>query len=218
MNIDNDSIFLMNQTITIDDMVENLYYKTDIALSKNQTAIKLLYINNLTEIDRHYFYYLINAKISETSKIANINKPIFKFIDILNNQSNTEYFLDIEDNMNDNKNNYFIEYKTTNKCNYKINIYQTEDDKYKFNFRDWNWHISYLDPFYSTLKFKIKEEKITRKIRNDFNNYKKTNDNNYLKLSNDLNDLKYYIYNNDMNIKYYIIILYILIFIDIFYK
>jgi hypothetical protein len=55
------------------------------------------------------------------------------------------------------------------------------------------------------------------KIRNDFNDYVITNDNKYHKLTNDLNNFKDYIYRNDMNIKYYILILYSIIFIDFLY-
>jgi hypothetical protein len=215
-NDNNSSISLLNHTITINDMIDNLYYRTDIAVSKNEMAMKLLYINNLTDNERNNFYYLINAKISEKSKIANYNKPIFKFIDMKYNDINEDYFLDIE---NINNKNHYIEYKINNDVNtYKIKIYQNENDKYKFNDRDWNLHISYLEPFYSTLKFKIKEERITRNLRNDLNDYKKINDNNYYKLSNDLIKLKNYINRNDINIKYYIAGLYLIIIINYFYK
>ena len=212
-NNDNDSsINLLNHKITINDMIDNLYYRTDIALSKNEMAMKLLYINNLSDDDKNNFYYLINAKISEKSKIANYKKPIFKFIDMKYNDINEDYFLDIE---NINYKNHYIEYKINNDVNtYKIKIYQSDYDKYKFNHRDWSWHISYLEPFYSTLKFKIKEERITRNLRNDLNDYKKLNDNNYYKLSNDLINLKNYINKNDINMKYYIAGLYIIIIIN----
>ena len=211
MNINQNSITLMNHTITINDMIDNLYYRTDIELAKNEKALKILYINNLDENDKNYFYHLINAKISEESKIANLIKPIFKFIVIENN--NDEYFLEIDNSSN----NTYIDYKTNNKFNYKINIYQTEDDKYKFNNRDWSWHILSLEPFYSTLKFKIKQEKITKKIRNDFNEYKKTNDKKYYTLANDLIDVKNNINKNNIIFKYYIGIIYLLMFIDFLY-
>ena len=190
MNINNNSITLMNHTITINDMIDNLYYRTEIELSKNEKALKILYINNLNENDKNNFYYIINAKISEESKKVNLINPIFKFIDI-NDDINDDYFLDIDNYSN--KTNVYLEYKTTNKCNYKLNIYQTENDKFKFNHRDWSWHISYLEPFYSTLKFKIKEERITRKLRNDFNEYKIINNDKYNKIMNNIADIKYYI-------------------------
>jgi hypothetical protein len=219
MNVNYNSISLMSHTITINDMIDNIYYRSDIAIAKNKMAMKILYINNLNDLDRNKFYYLINAKISEDSKIANNIKPIFKFIQITNN-TDKDYFLDIDDtsyyNYNKTDDNYYLEYKTNKKNNYKINIYQTEEDNYKFNFRDWNWHISYLDPFYSTLKFKIKEERITRNLRNDLTDYKRINDNNYSKLSKDLIDFKNYMYRNDMYIKYNIGILYLILFMNIF--
>ena len=202
MNIDNNSINILGHKITIEDMVENLYYRTDISLSKNEMGLKLLYINNLNERDRNHFHYLTNAKISEASKNANYNKPIFKFIDMKDKDLNEEYFLDIENNDYKSKS---IDYKINN-TNYKIKIYQTEDDKYKFNHRDWSWHISYLEPFYSTLKFKIKEERITRKLRKEFNDYKIITDNNYYKLLQEFNEFKKKYYNNDIYLKYYIIV------------
>ena len=103
---------------------------------------------------------------------------------------NYEYYLDIE--YTDYKNS-LIEYKINDKENYKIRIYQNSDDKFKFNYKDWNNHISYLEPFYSTLKFKIKEERITRKLRNEFNEFKNYNNNQLSKLSNDIMNLKKYI-------------------------
>ena len=180
----------MNHIITIDDMIDDLYYRTDIAWAKNKIGIKLLYLNNLNEKDKNKFYYLINSKISNQSKIANYKKPIFKFIDMKSYEYNYEYYLDIE--YTDYKNS-LIQYKINDKENYKIRIYQNSDDKFKFNYKDWNNHISYLEPFYSTLKFKIKEERITRKIRNEFNEFKNYNNNQLSKLSNDIINLKKYI-------------------------
>jgi len=190
MNINDNSINIMNHIITIDDMIDDLYYRTDIAWAKNKIGIKLLYLNNLNEKDKNKFYYLINSKISNQSKIANYKKPIFKFIDMKSYEYNYEYYLDIE--YTDYKNS-LIQYKINDKENYKIRIYQNSDDKFKFNYKDWNNHISYLEPFYSTLKFKIKEERITRKIRNEFNEFKNYNNNQLSKLSNDIINLKKYI-------------------------
>lgn len=211
VNINDNSINILNHTITIDDMLDDLYYRTNISLAKNDIALKLLYLNNINDYERNNFYYLINTKISDESKQANLKNPIFKFIDIKNQDFNQEFYLDIENYTNK---NHLIEYKLNNNTTYKIKIYQTEYDKYKFNNIDWNWHITYLDPFYSTLKFKIKEEKITRKIRNDLDKYKTITDNNYNNLSNKLETLKTFVYKNDINIKYYIAILYLILIID----
>jgi len=190
MNINDNSINIMNHIITIDDMIDDLYYRTDIAWAKNKIGIKLLYLNNLNEKDKNKFYYLINSKISNQSKIANYKKPIFKFIDMKSYEYNYEYYLDIEYTDYENS---LIEYKINDKENYKIRIYQNSDDKFKFNYKDWNNHIAYLEPFYSTLKFKIKEERITRKLRNEFNEFKNYNNNQLSKLSNDIINVKKYI-------------------------
>ena len=221
MNINDNSINIMNHIITIDDMIDDLYYRTDIAWAKNKIGIKLLYLNNLNEKDKNKFYYLINSKISNQSKIANYKKPIFKFIDMKSYEYNYEYYLDIE--YTDYKNS-LIQYKINDKENYKIRIYQNSDDKFKFNYKDWNNHISYLEPFYSTLKFKIKEEKITRNVRNDLNLLKKSNYTNFINLSKEIRELKNTIrlnneyYNNEiLNIKKYLYWIIIFIIVIILY-
>jgi hypothetical protein len=53
--------------------------------------------------------------------------------------------------------------------------------------------ISNLEPLFTTLKFKIKEERLTRNLRNDLNDlndFKKSQYNNNIKFSNDMRKLK----------------------------
>jgi len=190
MNIDENKITIMGYRITINDMIDNLYYRTDIAWSKNIIGLKLLYINNLNKKDKKLFDNIIYNNLSIAAKDANSINPIFKFI--YNNSNNDEYYLDI-DNDNDNNNDLNIEYKTINN-NYKIKIYQNNKDRHKFIDKDWYWHISYLEPFYSTLKFKIKEERLTRNLRNDMNY-------NFITITNDIRKIRNIIKNQEIIIK-----------------
>lgn len=203
MDIDicNNKITIMGHRITLNDMIDNLYYRTDIAWCKNLNGIRLLYLDNLNKKDRKTFDNIIYNKISIAAKDANSIKPIFKFI--YNNSKTEEYYLDI-----DNINNEYIEYKTINN-NYKINIYQNKKDKNKFIDKDWYWHISYLEPFYSTLKFKIKEERITRNLREEMNY-------NYTIIYNDIKKLRNKNKNQEIIIKNIIIFLFINFIINIY--
>ena len=203
MDIDicNNKITIMGHRITLNDMIDNLYYRTDIAWCKNLNGIRLLYLDNLNKKDRKTFDNIIYNKISIAAKDANSIKPIFKFI--YNNSKTEKYYLDI-----DNINNEYIEYKTINN-NYKINIYQNKKDKNKFIDKDWYWHISYLEPFYSTLKFKIKEERITRNLREEMNY-------NYTIIYNDIKKLRNKNKNQEIIIKNIIIFLFINFIINIY--
>jgi hypothetical protein len=126
MNIDENKITIMGHRITINDMIDNLYYRTDIAWSKNLIGLKLLYLDNLNKKDKKLFDNIIYNNLSIAAKDANSVNPIFKFI--YNNSNNDEYYLDID---NDNNNDLTIEYKTINN-NYKIKIYQNNKDRHKF--------------------------------------------------------------------------------------
>jgi hypothetical protein len=203
MNIDENKITIMGHRITINDMIDNLYYRTDIAWSKNLIGLKLLYLDNLNKKDKKLFDNIIYNNLSIAAKDANSINPIFKFI--YNNSNNDEYYLDID---NDNNNDLTIEYKTINN-NYKIKIYQNNKDRHKFFDKDWYWHISYLEPFYSTLKFKIKEEKITRNLRNDMNH-------NFITITNDIRKIRNIIKNQEIIIKKIIILSFINFFVNIY--
>lgn len=204
MNIDENKITIMGHRITINDMIDNLYYRTDIAWSKNLIGLKLLYLDNLNKKDKKLFDNIIYNNLSIAAKDANSINPIFKFI--YNNSNNDEYYLDID---NDNNNDLTIEYKTINNNNYKIKIYQNNKDRHKFFDKDWYWHISYLEPFYSTLKFKIKEEKITRNLRNDMNH-------NFITITNDIRKIRNIIKNQEIIIKKIIILSFINFFVNIY--
>lgn len=204
MNINENTITIMGHRITINDMIDNLYYRTDIAWSKNINGLKLLYIDNLNKKDKKLFDNIIYNNLSIAAKNANNINPIFKFI--YNNINNDEYYLDINTDYYNNDLN--IEYKTINN-NYKIKIYQNNKDRHKFIDKDWYWHISYLEPFYSTLKFKIKEERLTRNLRNEMNH-------NFITITNDIKKIRNIIKNQEIIIKKIIILSFINFLINIY--
>lgn len=188
ITINNNYISIMNHIITIDDMIDNLYYRTNISWAKNVKCINLLYLNNLNKNDKENLNNLITTKLYDEIKKRNINKPIFKYIDY-----------DICDKYN----LYSIGYKKSSRTeNYiiPIKIFKTQD----YNI---NEIIENLEPFYTTLKYKIKEEKITRNIRNDLNDFKKCQYQNIIKLTNDIRNINRYLKDEIRNIKnsiYYI--------------
>lgn len=168
---DNNYISIMDHIITIDDMIDNLYYRTDIAWAKNVKCINLLYLNNLKENDKENLNKIITTKLYEEVKKVDNNKQIFKYID---------------SDLCDKYNLYSIGYKKSSRTEnhiIPIKIFKKTDN-------DINEIIENLEPFYSTLKYKIKEEKFTRNIRNDFNEFKNTQNSNIIKLTNDIRDIK----------------------------
>lgn len=188
IDIDNNYISIMDQVITIDDMIDNLYYRSDIASTKNIKYINLLFLNGLKESSKLSLNHLIENKLYEAVKNADIKKPIFKYIDY-----------DICDKYN----LYTIGYKKSSRTEnhiIPIKIYK------KDNIED---VISNLEPLYSTLKYKIKEERITRNLRNDLNDFKKNQYMNHTKLMTDLRKFKKNIKND---IKYMRISIYFLLF------
>ena len=198
-NIDDNYILLMGHIITIDDMIDDLYYRTDIAWVKNIKSFNLLYFTNLNENEKFCLNNLITDKLYDAIKNANDIKPIFRYIN---------------DDLCNKYNLYTIKYKKSsrdNNYNIPIKIIQTSDNNI-------NENISNLEPFYSTLKFKIKEEKITRNVRNDLNLLKKSNYTNFINLSKEIRELKNTIrlnneyYNNEiLNIKKYLYLIIIFI-------
>jgi hypothetical protein len=171
IDIDNNYISMMNQIITIDDMIENLYYRTDIAWSKNVKCINLLYLNGLKETSTLSLNTLITERLNEAVKLANEKRPIFKYID---------YDLCNKYNL------YTIGYKKSSRNENNIIPVKIFDNP-NINIDE---IVSNLEPLYSTLKYKIKEERITRNLRNDLNDFKKVQYMNFIKLSNDIRQLK----------------------------
>ena len=64
MNIDENKITIMGYRITINDMIDNLYYRTDIAWSKNIIGLKLLYTIKAGQIQMSSLKKLIFSTIT----------------------------------------------------------------------------------------------------------------------------------------------------------
>ena len=168
IEIYNNYISIMDHIISIDDMVENLYYRTDIAWSKNVKCINLLYLNGLKDTSKLSLNTLITKRLNEAVEVANEKKPIFRYFDY--------------DTCN-NYNLFTIGYKKSSRTeNHIIPIKIFENPNLNINDI-----ISNLEPLCSTLKYKIKEERITRNLRNDLNNFKQTQ---YIKYNNLLTDIR----------------------------
>lgn len=168
IEIYNNYISIMDHIITIDDMIENLYYRTDIAWSKNVKCINLLYLNGLKDTSKLSLNTLITERLNEAVKVANEKKPIFRYFDY---DTCNKYNL------------FAIGYKKSSRTeNHIIPIKIFENPNLNINDI-----ISNLEPLCSTLKYKIKEERITRNLRNDLNKFKQSE---YIKYNNISTDIR----------------------------
>lgn len=176
IDTDNNYISIMNHIITVDDMIHNLYYRTDIAWAKNVKAINLLYFKGLKETSKLSLNTLLKDRLVEEVRKADNKQPIFRYIDY---DACNKYNL------------YSIKYKKSG-CNGNGNENGNGNDICIKIFRndDIASVISNLEPLCSTLKFKIKEERLTRNLRNDLNDFKKSQYMNNIKFSNDMRKLK----------------------------
>ena len=178
IEVDNNYISLMGHTITTDDMIENLYYRTDISWAKNVKCFNLLYLNGLKESSILSLNTLLIDKLNDEIKKADEIKPIFRFID---------------SKLCDKYNLYSIGYKKSSRTeNYTIPIKIFKSEEVNIN-----EIVENLEPLYSTLKYKIKEERITRNIRNDINALKKSNYIYNIKIGNEIRELRKIIKIND---------------------
>jgi hypothetical protein len=171
IDTDNNYISIMNHIITIDDMIDNLYYRTDIAWAKNVKAINLLYFKGLKETSKLSLNTLLKNRLVEAVRKADRKRAIFRYIDY---------------DLWDKYNLYTIKYKKTSRTDndvIPIKIFRNAD----INIDE---QISNLEPLCTTLKFKIKEERLTRNLRNDLNDFKKSQYINNIKFSNDMRKLK----------------------------
>jgi hypothetical protein len=130
----------------------------------------ILYLKGLKETSKLSLNTLLKDRLVEAVGNADRKRAIFRYIDYdLCDKYNlyTIKNLDVMGNGNDN-----------NIC---IKIFR-DDDIVSV--------ISNLEPLFTTLKFKIKEERLTRNLRNDLNDFKKSQYNNNIKFSNDMRKLK----------------------------
>ena len=62
ITINDNYISIMNHIITVNDMVDNLYYRTDISWAKNVKCVNLLYLNNLKENNKTQLNNIITRR------------------------------------------------------------------------------------------------------------------------------------------------------------
>ena len=138
--INNNSIVILNHKITIDDMINEIYYISNNALYNNPNIADSIYLSNLNQEDKDKFYNFREQKLHDAIKIADNINPIFKNNNISYHFNNNKIYCNLVKSFNNNNN---------------INCI--------------NDLILYINIFYKVLKFKIKQEKITKNIYNDLN-------------------------------------------------
>jgi hypothetical protein len=176
MSINENTITIMGYTITIDDIIDNLYYRYNIGLTMtfpDGYKDPLLLYNNIDSNDLNIF---IKNKIVPAAKIAHYNKPLFKLLNVSNKDDNKILppYIITNNIIKSGFPTYFDSKK--NEINYLNNYFTDEILKDK--------------PLNETLKFKIKEERLTRNLRIEINNNIKQQDGINRFLRNDLKDIR----------------------------
>jgi len=147
IRINDNSISIFNHKITIDDMINEMYYIFDIAHCNETNIADNIYFSELNNDDRDKFNNFIEQTLYDAAIISHNKKPIFK--------------------------NSITRYKSS--CNkiYCLPILSS----HSYN----NSDIKCIDDimininiFYKTLKFKIKQERMTKHIYKEleFTNHK----------------------------------------------
>lgn len=174
MNED-ESITILDHKITIDDMIHQLYYINDIELSKYNGLHHIYTASNNNNNNFNDIIIKINNKLCNASLIADNKKPIFRILEDYNkitfNNNNEALYNNID------------EFRKEKEINNNIipNFFVNEKHKTDF-YNNWNNIILNFNLLFSTLKFKIKEERLTRNLRNDLKQFI----NNQNKINNDL--------------------------------
>lgn len=140
VKINDNSIIILNHKITIDDMIDEIYYQCNNAHYNDQNIADTIYFSKLNQEDRDKLNNFREQKLHDAAKLSPKIKPIFK---------------------NDN-----FKYQSYNNKLYCISIKTILDDYYN-NINCINDFMIYINIFYKVLKFKIKQERITKDIYND---------------------------------------------------
>ena len=137
VKVNDNSIIFLNHKITIDDMINEIYYISNNALYNNPNIADSIYLSNLNQEDKDKFYNFREQKLHDAIKIADNINPIFKNNNISYHFNNNKIYCNLVKPFNNNNINCI------------------------------NDLILYINIFYKALKFKIKQEKITKNIYND---------------------------------------------------
>ena len=134
------SIIFFNHRITIDDMINEMYYICNNAHYNNPNIADSIYLSGLNKDDKEKLNNFREHNLFTAATIANKTKPLF--------------------------NNNNVKYQSYNNKIYCISVKSILDDYYN-NINCINDFIIYINIFYKVLKFKIKQERITKNISND---------------------------------------------------
>ena len=135
------SIIFFNHRITIDDMINEMYYICNNAHYNNPNIADSIYLSGLNKDDKDKLNNFREHNLFTAATIAHKKKPLF------NNNNN-------------------VRYQSYNNKIYCISVKSILDDYYN-NINCINDFMIYINIFYKVLKFKIKQERITKNIYND---------------------------------------------------
>jgi hypothetical protein len=139
IKINENSISILNHRITIEDMINEIYNTFQIAHCNEPSVADTIYFSQLNQEDKDAYNNFKEQKLYNAAIISHNKKPIFyNNIAIYQSNNNKIYCL---------SKNILIEEYNDIKCINDIMIH--------------------LNIFYKTLKFKIKQERITRNIYKD---------------------------------------------------
>jgi hypothetical protein len=141
VKINDNSIFILNHRITLDDMINEIYYMFNIAHCNEPSVADIIYLSQLNQEDKDRFHQFREQKLYDIATISHYKKPIFNNNINYKLKNNKIYCLA--------KNTLIEEYNDINCINCINDI------------------MIHINIFYKTLKFKIKQERITRNIYKD---------------------------------------------------
>ena len=159
VKINDNSIVILNHRITIDDMIDEIHYLCNNAHYNDQKIADSIYFEHLNKDDRDKINNFREQKLYDAAQISPKIKPLFS--------------------------NNNIKYQSYNNKLYCISIKSILDDYYN-NINCINDFMIYINIFYKVLKFKIKQERITKNIYNDLQLTNKK----FIELENKYYDIK----------------------------
>lgn len=137
IRINDNSISIFNHKITIDDMINEMYYIFNIAHCNEPNIADNIYFSELNNDDKDKFNNFIEQKLYDAAIISHNIKPIFKnSITRYKSSCNKIYCLPI-----------------ISSCPFNNSDIKCVDDI-----------MININIFYKTLKFKIKQERMTKNI------------------------------------------------------
>lgn len=143
VKINDNSITIMNHTIKMNDMIEQTYFNVNNTILNNFIIFNKIYYDNLNNNDKKKWYKFTRTDYFKEVDKAIIINPLYPN---LNSYSNNDNFLIMRGNICNKFKQEYYEIDLTNDCTSYCYLY---------------WI------FNKTLKFKIKQERYTRTIRNE---------------------------------------------------